>query len=294
MKFLLFAFDHDFSEGRKTGVINGGTAVLQHFAHTLESMGHEAKMMPLRPFYEQADVIIVQSEWYSTLQEYFARERAGGTKIVVWLGHFIGGNYFDPKLIQADYFFTTWQGDILASIPFETLYLPHAFCDICDQDTEVEHTNTIFFGNTYALRDEGWLAGIPVDRFYGMVPAALGSYYRRAKVCANIHGDFQKGIVSTHNSTLADLPGYAVNERLFAICGSGGFQVCDNSPLINSIYPDDEIIKCDTKKQFQEAIIYFLQHPNERLPFIEKAKAHTLAEHTYKHRMEKLLNYITK
>lgn len=297
MKFIFTTHDPDFKLGIVQKTMNGGTAPQWHLSHTLEAMGHESRIVPLLPdeSWKEADFIFVQSEWYAGIEKSLQSLRQQDkVKVIVWLGHFKGGNYSNPADIQADYFVTTWKGKVLESVPYgdRVMYFPHAYCDVCDVDQEVPNHQMIWFGNTYPLRDESWLSGLPITRLNAIMPNLLGSYYRRATVSPNIHGAFQKGEVSTHPSTIADLPGYALNERLFAIPGSGGFQVCDWSPLIDETYEDDEVVKCRSVAQFQEACHRFMRNPHLRTPYIEKAKARTLAEHTYKHRLQDLLKHM--
>lgn len=277
--------------------MNGGTAPQWHLSHTLESMGHESRIVKLLPdeSWKEADFIFIQSEWWESVSKSLqALRQQDKVKVIVWLGHFKGGNYFNPAGIQADYFVTTWKGKILESVPYtdRILYFPHAYCKVCDDDLNVPSYPMIWFGNQYPLRDESWLAGLPITRLNGIMPHLLGSYYRRAKISPNIHGAFQKGEVSTHPSTIADLPGYALNERLFGVCGAGGFQICDWSPLIDETYADDEVVKCRSISQFHEACHRFLRNPDLRKPYIEKAKARTLAQYTYQHRANDLLKHI--
>jgi hypothetical protein len=296
MKFIFTTHDPDFSEGLKTKIMNGGTAPQYHLSHTLESMGHESRLVPLSPdeSWKDADFIFVQSEWYSVIARQLQELRRGKTKLIVWIGHWKSGNYFNPVDIQADYYVTTWKGDVLKSVPFgeQILYFPHAYCPVCDRDQNVPSHQLIWFGNKYPLRDESWLDGLPITRLNAIMPNLLGSYYRRATICPNIHGGFQKGEVSSDPSSIADLPGYALNERLFATVGAGGFQICDWSPLIDETYADDEVVKCRSVAQFQEACHRFLRNPQLRQPYIEKALARTLTEYTYQHRINDLLKHI--
>jgi len=295
MKFLFLTYDPDFQLGIQQKTMNGGTAPQWHLSHTLESMGHESRIANLvyQDDWKEQDFIFVQSEWYSLIMPYldFLRPKV---KIIVWVGHWKAGHYFDPVNIDADFYVTTWKGPILDSVPYtdRILYFPHAYCPVCDKDQNVTAYPMIWFGNQYALRDESWLGGLPITRLNGIMPNLLGSYYRRATISPNIHGDFQKGIVSRHDSSIADLPGYALNERLFATVGSGGFQICDWSPLIDECYNDDEVVKCRSHAQYQEAVHRFLRNPHLRLPYIKKAQDRTIAQYTYRHRAIDLLTHI--
>lgn len=295
MKFVFATHDPDFQLGIQQQTMNGGTAPQWHLSHTLEAMGHDSRLVRLDDDSDwDVDFVFVQSEWYSAVQDKLAAAKRKGAKVIVWVGHFKGVHYYDPKLIDADFYVTTWKGKILTSVPYgqRILYFPHAYCDVCDYDTEVQGHQMIWFGNKYPLRDESWFDGLPVTRLNAIMPNLLGSYYRRSTICPNLHGDFQKGIVSTHDASIADLPGLALNERLFAVPGAGGFEVCDWSPLIDETYADDEVVKCKTAAEFHDQVQRFLRNPELRAPFIEKAKKRTLAQYTYRHRIQDLLAHM--
>lgn len=50
--------------------------------------------------------------------------------------------------------------------------------------------------------------------------------YNRAKIALNIHKEYQKD---------------GANPRVFEICGSGTYQICDANPYIESLFPNGEI-----------------------------------------------------
>ena len=106
-KIVFSAHDHDFKLGLESGLVNGGTAVLSHFADAFKRLGWEAEMCEYLDKLPDADVYMCQSEWYSAQKDFFEQKRKEGKKLIIWLGHWIGGEgypYFDPKLIEADLF----------------------------------------------------------------------------------------------------------------------------------------------------------------------------------------------
>lgn len=291
-KFVIPCDDSNFLRGRASGIINGGTAWLWHIKHNLEKLGHEVELVENGESIQSADVIIVQSEWYGAGINLFQNLRKGGTKLVVILGHFKGGVYFDPKKIEADVFVSTWKGDVVDSFGRQVHFWPHAYCDVCDEG-EIEHRgDVIWVGNNYPLRDESWLNEVNPTRVNGILPSQLGRIYRGAVVCPNIHGKFQMGEISTDPSTLADVSGHACNERLFQITGSGGFQIADNNPQIREFFDKDELVTATDANDFQQKINYYLRNPEERIPFIERGCEKVKNMHTYQHRVKQLLEWI--
>lgn len=289
MRICFIAQDINFTG--KYGFINGGTVTLWHYWHTAQSMGHAAVLIEVGQPIPEADLYILQSEWYEVSKEELEKKNG---KVAVWLGHFIGTNYYDPKKIKADAFFTTWTGELLDEFALEQdmkiMHLPHAFCEVCDYQESVKK-DLIWLGNTYALRNEGWLEGLPVEVLKGLDPRLITAYYRGATVTANLHGEFQKGVVSEEPSRIADKPGYAVNERLFHVAGVG-FQVCDYNPLIEIYYPNGEIVMAKTKEEYQELIRHFLENPEQRNTYMERARETTLNSNTYSRRLNMLLEKV--
>lgn len=294
MKFILPCFDSTFTLGRQSGQINGGTAWLTHLKHTLEDMGHQAELVENGTPIPEADVCIIQSEWYAIpgQKERLQELRQQGMKLVVILGHFIGGVYFNPKDIEADLFISTWKGPVVDNFKERVHYFPHAYCTVCDKPGELYRGDIIWVGNNYPLRSEDWFEGLDINKVSGILPNEIGQIYRAAKVCPNIHGAFQKNEVSTHPSTLADQPGNALNERIFQVSGSGGFQIADDNPQIRDFFDETELVCAKDAADFKEKIHYFMDKPEERQAYIERIQKKILEKHTYHHRINDLLEWL--
>lgn len=291
MKFSLICQDTNFTAS--PGFINGGTVTFWHLWHTLESIGHEATLHELGVPIPDADVYFIQSEWYEKHKEELETKRQQGKKLVVWLGHFKGGVYFDPTKIEADIFYTTWAGPVVDSFEEKTgkqvLFLPHAYCTFCDSGDTVDAPKLPWVGNDYALRDDGWLKGLDIVSYKGIHPKKLSDLYRSATVCPNIHGDFQKGIVSDDPSSIADEPGLALNERFFQILGAGGFMVCDFNPQISEFFDLEEMVIGSSKEEFQAKIRHFIKNPKQRYKYIKNWVKKIREAHTYEHRLAKII-----
>jgi hypothetical protein len=294
MKIAILCHDHDFKLGLESGVINGGTATMHDYCEAFKKLGHEAEMVEYSGNIPDTDIYFVQSEWYSAQIDFFKKQRQKGKKLIVWLGHWIGGAnypYYDPKLIEADLFITTWKGEVVKKYEQETgkrvHYVPHAFGE---DRGGTKQANIVFAGNTYALRAERILDGITIDRIAGIHPAEMPAYYRGAKICLNFHAPCQDGEISTHPSSLAQESGQALNDRTFKTSGSGGFQLCQEHSLLREIFPNNEIVTFTDNKDLKEKIAYWLPREQERKEMAEKAQKVILGKHTYLIRAKEILD----
>ena len=68
--------------------------------------------------------------------------------------------------------------------------------------------------------------------------------------------------------------------------------ISDNAPRIRDFFPDDEAVLADSPEDYRDKVDYFVRHPDERLPYIEKARKRVVAEHTYHHRLCDLLRFV--
>ena len=107
MKIVFPVFDHDYSDGLKSGTINGGTVWFDNLAQAFRELGHEAKLVNKDEPCD-GDVLIMQSEWYGCI----AYGNFTGKKII-YLGHFIKHVYPDPREIK-DKKITMWKVLILS------------------------------------------------------------------------------------------------------------------------------------------------------------------------------------
>lgn len=289
MKFVLPATDYDYQEGLKSGVVNGGTVWLDNIAHALRDAGHEAELVPLTANYN-GDWVIIQSEWWGmpNVMDFKAR----GGKICALLGHFIKHVYPDPYAIKrgADLLVTMWTGE--CTEPFGARFMAHGYSDLMDNGRTTDKGEIVWVGNTYQLRDEGWLAGVNVTRITGTHPSELFGIYRGAKVCPNIHGDFQKNIVSNVGSKIADKPGTMINERFWNVLGCGGLLITDWTDQMGDYFSKDELIVAENKEHFHQLIDYYKEHKQEGLDKLAGAREKVRQHHTYRNRVADLLSWI--
>ena len=136
MKFILPATDYNYEEGKRSGVINGGTVWLDNIAHALRAEGHEAELVKLTDNYN-GDWVIIQSEWWG-MPNVMDFKRRGG-KVCALLGHFIKHVYPDPYQVksEADLLVTMWTGE--CAEPFNAKFMAHGYSKDMDNGETTNH-----------------------------------------------------------------------------------------------------------------------------------------------------------
>ena len=277
--YYAYCTDKDLKE------MNGATIVLLHHLHALEQVGHQSGGLLTAGVDEippEAEYILFQSEWWNVIKPHLETSRA---KRVCWLGHFSPSvsKYGMPKIedIKAHFFYTQWKGECVEwakeKIGKDIFYMPHGACELCNTEGKIipDYYKAIFIGNNYPERNQDWLENITMVQ----TPFIKAKdSYKSALVSPNLHGDFQKGIPTD----FFQVPGHMINDRIFNVIMSGGFTISDNNPIVKDFFTEDEVPYAETKEQYQEMIRYFIAHPEERLPYMKKAKKKIMENYTYK------------
>ncbi|MBT5710095.1 glycosyltransferase [Candidatus Poribacteria bacterium] len=86
--------------------------------------------------------------------------------------------------------------------------------------------------------------------------------------------------------------GHTCNERCFNVPACGGFMVSDYAPRIRDFFPEDEAVVADGPSDFLDKVEHFVRYPDERIPYMQKARRRVVAEHTYHHRLCDLLRFV--
>jgi spore maturation protein CgeB len=84
------------------------------------------------------------------------------------------------------------------------------------------------------------------------------------------------------------------NERTFIVPSCCGFQVMDRPMVLEDMYTREEVVSCKTPDEYFSTVVYFIEHPEERIPYIEKALERTYLEHTYFHVLKRFINFLNK
>ncbi len=114
-----------------------------------------------------------------------------------------------------------------------------------------------------------------------MSEQSIRKFYASSKVCPNLYED---------HAITGGIPD--LNQRLYQTSICGGFQISQRAIGIEEVFPDNEIVLCDDRKDFYEKVIHYVSHPEERLPFIKKAVKRVYAEHTNFHRTAEVLKLL--
>lgn len=265
----------------------GGSIWLRHIGDTLSQLGHDVHYVHYETDCLEADYVIIQSEWIEK-NAYKTSRRA-----IILLGHFTAEIYPDStKLRPQDIVLTQWRGEVVDDWEkrsgMKAHYFPHAYFP-----ENVNHLGSIntglWIGSDTPFRDLSRFEGLEIHSIKsGLNQEDVSGLYADAAICPNVHLNIQKGELINVPESILKKPGYAVNERLFWICGAGGFQIADENPIIREFYDEDEVPMA-TAEEFKEKFEYYLNHPEEREKMAKKANERTMREHLYKHRIKYIL-----
>ena len=250
------------------------------------------------------DLIIVTHDFLHPIEVEKIKKTNVTIKVVLWFPDaisMIGKQYFlvakYDKLFFKDKFIVD---KIKKYTNIEAHYLPECFNpnNIIDEFPKIQDIEVSIIGNFHTWR----VASLEVlqnynIQFFGVKPPLWLKNSWMNKIPNNypVYNQFKSEIVlrskiNINNLHLAEING--ANARLFEICGSGGFQICSYSEVVNELYlEDNEIILYRDKNELIEKVNYYLCNPMERNRIALNAKKRSIQEHTYKHRLEELLIY---
>jgi len=100
-------------------------------------------------------------------------------------------------------------------------------------------------------------------------------FYNRAKVVLNIHNEQQKE---------------GANPKVFEICGSGAYQICDANTYIKSIFSDGQVGLYQTKKELITLIDNALKCDKSK--DAQRAYQIVISKHTFNKRIEQMLDML--
>lgn len=115
-------------------------------------------------------------------------------------------------------------------------------------------------------------------------PEECVKIFNATRINLNLH--------SSVNASELVVPGDFVNPRTFELAACGAFQLVDERGLLPDMFYSDELATFTNMQELIEKIDYFLEHPEERKASAERGRERVLAEHTYAHRMQTLIDFI--
>ena len=106
-------------------------------------------------------------------------------------------------------------------------------------------------------------------------------YYKFSNICLNVHLPEQRRY------------GSELNERTFKIGLVGGFQICDDVSLAKEMFGNaNAMIIASSPHDWHHAVDHFLNHTHDQYKYRLNLQTLVWAEHTYIHRISKLLQAI--
>lgn len=140
------------------------------------------------------------------------------------------------------------------------------FKERCDLITELERTQGLRVVN----------GNLPSER--SKIYQAMPKLYSSAQFSLDI-------------SHFWDIEKYTSN-RFWVIPGFWGFALTKRFPGHEDLYPESVRVYWDTIEELQEKMKYYSEHESERLDMIKKGWQHTVDNHTYVHRLQKILSMV--
>lgn len=86
--------------------------------------------------------------------------------------------------------------------------------------------------------------------------------------------------------------GYDIVERPFKVLAAGGFCVSDRVEEMEEVFPRDTLLRVATPHEFFNVIRRCIAYPEDRQSYIEAGRRHVLENHTYFHRVAKMLRLL--
>ncbi len=265
----------------------GGSIWIRHIGDTLAQIGHDVRYCHFESDTSYGDFTIIQSEWLLT-NAYKTSRRA-----IVLLGHFTAQVYPDStKLRTKDIVLTQWKGEVVEDWEkrsgFKAHYFPHGYFPDNSWTDLTPPVKPVWIGSDSPFRDISRFDGLNIRKVENIVPESVSSWYKNSPISCNVHLNIQKGQLINVPESILTKPGYAVNERLWWIPGAGGFEICDENPLVREYFKEDEMVCC-TAEEFKDVFNYWLGQPEKRKEMAKRAQEKVLKYHTYKNRIEEIL-----
>jgi spore maturation protein CgeB len=140
------------------------------------------------------------------------------------------------------------------------------------------HPLFLFRGNPKLMIHEGWMA-----------PTVVANFYNGAKIVLNTHRPFNL----RQNQNKLGIIGKSINNRTFDVAACSSFQLIEfKEDLPNYFLEDEEMVSFRSKQELVQKIDFYMKFEDERQLIADNAQNRVLKEHTFEHRLEKMLNLI--
>lgn len=225
-----------------------------------------------------------QLEGNTPNQERLARARERGVDFFV--------SFREPEYIQA--WFQEWfeHSYEVVSIPFSANPLIYSYLPFPDKPLDYvflassnsekverywQYLRPIFSNYRGVINGPGW----------GQDKLVLGREHHRflyalSEIGINLHIPVSMDQISE------------INERAYILACCGLFQITDRPQSLGRVFPADAIVSADTPAEYRDKFEYYLRHPVERMPFIQRSLECIYTKHTIFHRMDLLIQRLMK
>jgi spore maturation protein CgeB len=224
--------------------------------------------------------------------------------------------YWRDVIAGYDHFFVIQQGEFLdearrltngraAYLPLAADPTEHRPLALTDAERAEYASPVSFVGAGYrnrriafrALLDQGLRIWGTEWRGAGPVEAVVQRQGARVSTADSVRIFNASDVnLNLHSSTWVDGVdplGDFVNPRTFELAAAGAFQLVDERALLPSLFtPGTEVATFTDAGELRDLVRHWLARPDERAMVAAAARRRCLAEHTYRHRMETLLEAV--
>jgi len=246
------------------------------------------------------------------------RLKALGVPVVFWfVEDYTTLSYWKSVAPHYDYFFCIQKGEFLeklahAGAPFAG-YLPQAADTFIHRPVELTGAEEEEYGSDLSFMGAGYpnrrlffsgLLDMPlkiwgsewdivtpvgrrvVNQNQRIEPEEYVKIFNSSRINLNLHSSL------THPGV--DPLGDFINPRTYEIAACGGFQLVDRRGYMGETFEiDDEMVTFSDIDDLREKIGFYLEHPEKREEIAKASRRRVLCEHTFVHRMARMINIVS-
>ncbi len=189
-------------------------------------------------------------------------------------------------------------------LPFACDESQHHPVDVTEDDRAAYGVDAAFVGSYYANRCELF------EALAGMSFKAWGPAWEKVPVGHPLKDQVvprqilpgtwlrifsaAKSVIVTHYQD-GQVPCYQASPKVYEALACGAFVLVDDQPDVFNLYEDGvHLVKYRNGQELVEKVQYYAEHDEERCTIATAGREETLAKHTYRHRMQTLLDQVGK
>ncbi|MCJ8344956.1 glycosyltransferase [bacterium] len=190
---------------------------------------------------------------------------------------------------------------------YNAYYLPLALSDFCiDESVQKKQKSVGFIGTIYPDRMKLLSRLAEHDFSFWSPNFEAGTKIMYPQMC-----DFYRGVAwgekmldalasiqvlvnPVHRGYMMGIEDDVTNFRNFESIGSHTFQISEDKPAIREIFEEDEIAYYSSTEDLMEKLDYYLKHEEIQKNMLKKARKKVLKSHLYSHRMQEILQIVSK